>query len=155
MFDIGFWELLLIFGLGLVVLGPERLPRVAAQLGNWAGQARRMANMLMTQLRHEIDLEDRPRHPMSPQPGQAQPTWSRPGVNDLKPGHHAAGTPADDAGAETVAAPADAAPADAAPATQSPASEPPAQRPSASRPPASSPPPDPAAADSNPPDRPV
>lgn len=111
MFDVGFWELLLIFGLGLVVLGPERLPRVAAQLGNWAGQARRMANMLMTQLRHEIDLEDRPRHPMSPQAGQAPPAWSRPGVDDLKPGHHGASpAAADDAGAETTAAPADAAP---------------------------------------------
>lgn len=116
MFDIGFWELLLIFGLGLVVLGPERLPRVAAQLGNWAGQARRMANMLMTQLRHEIDLEDRPKHPMSPQAGQPQPTWSRPGVDDLKPGHHAAHAPLDDTGAETTAAPADAAPTDPAPA---------------------------------------
>lgn len=109
MFDIGFWELLVIFGLGLIVLGPERLPRVAAQLGNWAGQARRMANMLMTQLRHEIDLEDRPKHPMSPQPGQPQPGWSRPGVDDLKPGHHAP-PPADDAGTQTTAAPADAAP---------------------------------------------
>jgi sec-independent protein translocase protein TatB len=114
-FDIGFWELLLIFGLGLIVLGPERLPRVAAQLGNWAGQARRMANMLMTQLRHEIDLEDRPKHPMSPQPGQAQPSWSRPGVDDLKPGHGAAKAPVDDAGAETTASPADAAPVDSAP----------------------------------------
>lgn len=113
MFDIGFWELLLIFGLGLIVLGPERLPRVAAQLGNWAGQARRMANMLMTQLRHEIDLEDRPKHPMSPQPGQAPPSWSRPGVDDLKPGHGAA--PGDDAGAETTASPADAAPVATAP----------------------------------------
>ena len=142
MFDIGFWELLLIFGLGLIVLGPERLPRVAAQLGNWAGQARRMANMLMTQLRHEIDLEDRPRHPMSPQSGQPQPSWNRPGVDDLKPGHHAAETPADDAGAETTAGPADAAPADAAP---------PSIRPGATG--ASSQ--EPAAAAATPPDRPA
>lgn len=129
MFDIGFWELLLIFGLGLVVLGPERLPRVAAQLGNWAGQARRMANMLMTQLRHEIDLEDRPKHPMSPQPGQPKPTWSRPGVDDLKPGHRAAEVPPDDAGAETTAAPADAAPASPAPQDPAPAATTPPDRP--------------------------
>ena len=33
MFDVGFWELLLIFGVGLMILGPERMPRVAAQVG--------------------------------------------------------------------------------------------------------------------------
>ena len=37
MFDIGFWELAILFGLGLVVLGPEKLPKVASQVGNWAG----------------------------------------------------------------------------------------------------------------------
>ena len=55
MFDIGFWELAIIFGLGLMVLGPERLPKVAMQLGNWAGQARRMARTLTTQMRTELD----------------------------------------------------------------------------------------------------
>ena len=48
MFDIGFWELLILFGIGLVVLGPERLPRVAMKVGNWAGQARRTARTLTT-----------------------------------------------------------------------------------------------------------
>jgi len=58
MFDIGFWELAILFGLGLIVLGPEKLPRVANQLGNWAGQARRMARNLSAQMRSEIDLND-------------------------------------------------------------------------------------------------
>jgi len=93
-FDIGFWELLVILSLGLVILGPERLPRVAAQLGNWAGQARRMANMLMTQLRQEIDIEDRARHPGAPPPGSQPKSWNRPGVDDLKPGA-ASSAPAD------------------------------------------------------------
>mgnify|MGYP003447109579 CR=1 FL=1 len=43
MFEIGFWELALLAVLGLVVLGPEKLPKVASQLGRYAGQARRMA----------------------------------------------------------------------------------------------------------------
>ena len=43
MFDIGFWELVFLFGLGLMVLGPERMPQVAAKLGRWAGQARIMS----------------------------------------------------------------------------------------------------------------
>ncbi len=55
MFDIGFWELVILFGLGLMVLGPERMPKVAAKLGRWAGQARHMARNLSNQLRDEIE----------------------------------------------------------------------------------------------------
>jgi sec-independent protein translocase protein TatB len=55
MFDIGFWELVLLFGLGLMVLGPERMPKVAQQLGRWAGQARNMARHLTNQIQDEID----------------------------------------------------------------------------------------------------
>ena len=43
MFDIGFSEILVIFVLALIVLGPEKLPRVAAQVGRWIGRARAMA----------------------------------------------------------------------------------------------------------------
>ncbi|MGI9291073.1 MAG: Sec-independent protein translocase protein TatB [Gammaproteobacteria bacterium] len=55
MFDIGFWELVLLFGLGLMVLGPERLPQVAAKVGRWAGQARNMARNLSNQFREELE----------------------------------------------------------------------------------------------------
>jgi len=55
MFDVGFWELVILFGLGLVVLGPERMPKVAAQLGRWAGQARGMARNLTRQMRDELE----------------------------------------------------------------------------------------------------
>ena len=55
MFDVGFWELVILFGLGLMVLGPERMPKVASQLGRWAGQARRMARNLTSQIQNEIE----------------------------------------------------------------------------------------------------
>ena len=55
MFDVGFWELVVLFGLGLMILGPERLPKVASQLGRWAGQARRMARNLTSQIQSEIE----------------------------------------------------------------------------------------------------
>jgi len=55
MFDIGFWELVILFGLGLMVLGPERMPQVAAKLGRWVGQARNMARHLSNQIRDEIE----------------------------------------------------------------------------------------------------
>jgi sec-independent protein translocase protein TatB len=68
MFDVGFWELVLIFMLGLMVLGPEKLPRIAAQLGRWVGRARRTATQLRYQLEREIDLNDKPRPRYTPPP---------------------------------------------------------------------------------------
>lgn len=85
MFEVGFWELALLFALGLVVLGPEKLPRVASQLGRYAGQARRMARTLTTQLQQEMDAEERRiAGTLSPPPKPAA-TYSRPGVEDLVP----------------------------------------------------------------------
>ena len=43
MFEVGFTEIALIFAIALLVLGPERLPKLAADLGRWAGCARAMA----------------------------------------------------------------------------------------------------------------
>lgn len=58
MFDVGFNEIVLIFVIGLVILGPERLPRVATKLGRWVGRARRTATQLRHQLEREIALND-------------------------------------------------------------------------------------------------
>ncbi len=55
MFDIGFSEILLILGLALVVLGPEKLPQVARTMGRWAGRARAMARQFRDQLENEAD----------------------------------------------------------------------------------------------------
>ncbi|MDH4022691.1 MAG: twin-arginine translocase TatA/TatE family subunit [Gammaproteobacteria bacterium] len=85
MFEVGFWELALIFGLGLVVLGPEKLPKVAAQLGRYAGQARRMARTLTTQIRDEIEAEERRITASESKPVAAEPSYSRPGGDDLIP----------------------------------------------------------------------
>ncbi len=57
MSGIGFWELIILFLIGLVVLGPERLPRVANQLGSWLGQARRMTRIMRRQLEEELNLD--------------------------------------------------------------------------------------------------
>ena len=43
--------------IGLVVLGPERLPRVANQIGSWLGQARRMTRIMKRQLEDELGLD--------------------------------------------------------------------------------------------------
>jgi Tat protein translocase TatB subunit len=73
MFDVGFWELILVFGLGLVILGPERLPRVAAQVGRWVARARRTATQLRRQLEMEIKLDDPPTY-KRPKPPPASST---------------------------------------------------------------------------------
>ncbi len=57
MSGIGFSELIILFVIGLIVLGPERLPRVANQLGGWIGQARRMTRIMTQQLEDELDLQ--------------------------------------------------------------------------------------------------
>jgi sec-independent protein translocase protein TatB len=57
MFDIGFSEILVIFILALIVLGPEKLPRVVREVGRWVGRARAMARQFQDQLEEEVDLD--------------------------------------------------------------------------------------------------
>ena len=57
MSGIGGSEFLLLCLIGLLVLGPERLPRVASQVGSWLGQARRMTRVMRRQLEEELDIE--------------------------------------------------------------------------------------------------
>ena len=54
MFDLSFGKLVIIFTLCLIVLGPEKLPKLAQQLGRIAGQARAMARHFRMQLEQEI-----------------------------------------------------------------------------------------------------
>ncbi len=58
MFEVGFTEIVLILGLALLVLGPEKLPGLAEKVGRWTGRARAMARQLRTQLEHEVTLEE-------------------------------------------------------------------------------------------------
>lgn len=53
MFDISFAELALVFLIALLILGPERLPKVARTLGYWAGRARHAFHHLKTELERE------------------------------------------------------------------------------------------------------
>jgi sec-independent protein translocase protein TatB len=55
MFGIDFSEVLVIFGIALVVLGPEKLPKLAQTIGRWVGRARQMARQFREQLEQETD----------------------------------------------------------------------------------------------------
>ena len=58
MFDIGFVELVLIGIVGLVVIGPERLPGVATKLGRWVGRARHFVGTVKRDIDREIRQEE-------------------------------------------------------------------------------------------------
>jgi sec-independent protein translocase protein TatB len=88
MFEVGFTELLLIFAIALVVLGPQKLPKLAQQVGRWVGRARAMARQFRDQLEEEahnletkvsidpdIDtsLDPKPRAPAAATPTPAAP----------------------------------------------------------------------------------
>src|SRR6186713_585045 len=82
MFEVGFSEMLLIAVLALVVLGPERLPRVAAQMGRWVGRARAMARQFREQLEEEATLEATTRRPAASASGThtGDSSYSAPGT---------------------------------------------------------------------------
>jgi sec-independent protein translocase protein TatB len=58
MFDIGFLELILVGIIGLIVLGPERLPVAARTLGKWLGRARRLVSQFTQEIDKEIEIEE-------------------------------------------------------------------------------------------------
>ncbi|NBS94035.1 MAG: twin-arginine translocase subunit TatB, partial [Betaproteobacteria bacterium] len=58
MFDIGFGELVVIGVVALLVLGPERLPRVARDVGRWIGRARRYVERMREEIDREVELTE-------------------------------------------------------------------------------------------------
>jgi sec-independent protein translocase protein TatB len=74
-FEVGFTEIILIVGIALLVLGPEKLPGLAEKIGRWTGRARAMARQLRTQLEHEVTMQEmaksRPSQPATPAPPPA------------------------------------------------------------------------------------
>lgn len=58
MFDIGFSELLLIAVVALIVIGPERLPKVARTAGLLSGRLRRYVNDVKADISREMQLEE-------------------------------------------------------------------------------------------------
>lgn len=58
MFDIGFLELVLIGVVALLVVGPERLPRVARTAGLWLGRARRTLSTVKAEIDSELRAEE-------------------------------------------------------------------------------------------------
>ena len=58
MFDVGFFELLLIGIVSLLVLGPERLPGTIRTVALWIGRLRRSFNAIKTDIEREIGADE-------------------------------------------------------------------------------------------------
>lgn len=58
MFDIGFFELILVGVVALVVIGPERLPGIARSVGKWLGRGRRFVSSMQAEIQQELKAEE-------------------------------------------------------------------------------------------------
>ena len=98
MFEVGFTEIVLIFGIALLVLGPKKLPKLAADVGRWAGRARAMARQLRTQLEQEVQfdpLQDHARAQPAVPAASPAPTIHASPVAAAQPAPAAHSTPAE------------------------------------------------------------
>ena len=62
MFDIGFWELLLVAIIGLLVLGPERLPSALRSLQRGIQGLKSYGSKVQTELQHELRIKELHEH---------------------------------------------------------------------------------------------
>ena len=105
MFEVGFTELLLIFAIALIVLGPQRLPKLAQQVGRWVGRARAMARQFRDQLEEEahnletkvnidpgidtsLDPKPAPAASTPPPASEPEPAPAQPEEEFYPPDHH-------------------------------------------------------------------
>ena len=58
MFDISFTEIMVIAVVALIVVGPERLPRVARTLGHLLGRVRRYVGDVKNDIQREMEVEE-------------------------------------------------------------------------------------------------
>jgi len=58
MFDFGFWEIALILIISLIILGPERLPVFASQLGSFIKKLKDFANNVKKNIENESRMKE-------------------------------------------------------------------------------------------------
>lgn len=58
MFDIGFWEIVIIAVIALLVVGPDRLPGLIKETARWAARIRRFVMETKREIEREIDFDD-------------------------------------------------------------------------------------------------
>ncbi len=95
MFEVGFTEIILILGIALLVLGPEKLPGLARKVGRWAGRARSMARQLRQQLDEEVTVVSKSDFDLTERrpPGTPPPSPPSPQTPPVDPPHTSGGPP--------------------------------------------------------------
>ena len=58
MFDVGFSELIVIFVVALIVVGPERMPGLVRSAGQWLGRMQRIARELRAEFEREAHTQE-------------------------------------------------------------------------------------------------
>ena len=58
MFDVNLSEILVILVVALIVIGPERLPRVARSMGQWMGRIQRFVSTVKQDVNRSMELEE-------------------------------------------------------------------------------------------------
>ncbi|MCF7969590.1 MAG: Sec-independent protein translocase protein TatB [Methylococcaceae bacterium] len=58
MFDVGFWELCLVGVVSLLVIGPEKLPKLARIVGFWVGKTRHVVASVKEEIKEELKEEE-------------------------------------------------------------------------------------------------
>lgn len=58
MFDFGFWELIVVGLVALLVVGPERLPRLAREVGRWVGKIKQFVTSVRSDIEQEIKADE-------------------------------------------------------------------------------------------------
>ena len=108
MFNIGGGELIVILLIALIVLGPQRLPDAARQIGKTMGDLRRLSSGFQNEMRSALETADDPtrvaarRNPLAAEVVPA--TEDAPSAEDEAPGVTPTGEPPVDAAADSIAA---------------------------------------------------
>jgi sec-independent protein translocase protein TatB len=93
MFDFSFSELALIGAVALVVLGPERLPKVARTVGEWAGKAQRYVAQVKADVTREMEVAELKKlHEQARDVARSIETSVQEGVSGLKSDFNATAT---------------------------------------------------------------
>ena len=58
MFDFGFWEIVIIFVITLIVVGPEKMPALARKAGLYAGKFKKFVSKIQNDINNEIKSEE-------------------------------------------------------------------------------------------------
>lgn len=58
MFDFGFWEMIIIALIAIIVLGPEKMPAIARKVGAFVGKATSLINKLKRDIKDGLDYDE-------------------------------------------------------------------------------------------------